>query len=162
MAKKKCAGKCATKKQEQLETEPCISEDVDIPEQVEDDLPVVSEAIVEETVEEIVEQRQEELVSSLVEPAAQETQGDDSGSVEYKNNREATEASSTKVGNGFDRQGIRVGGPGLRKTRASVTEARSSEDPNERLGIFKIWNDKPIRNIGEGTTTSDIPQRKNK
>ena len=160
MAKKKCAGKCATKKQEQLETEPCISEDIDIPEQVEDDLPVVSEAVVEETVEEIVEQRQEELVSSLVEPAAQETQGDDSGSVEYKNNRDATEASSVKIAK--DRQGIRIGGPGIRKSRGSVKPARSAEDANERVGIYKIWNDKPIRNIGQGTSTSDIPQRKNK
>ena len=161
MAKKKCGGKCATKKQEQLETEPCISEDIDIPEQVEDNLPV-SEDIVEETVEEIVEERQEEFVSSLIEPAEQETQEDDTGSVEYKNNRDATEASSVKIENDFNRQGIRVGGPGIRKSRGAVKKARSLEDVNERVGIYKIWNDKPIRNIGEGTSTSDIPQRKNK
>jgi len=141
---------------EEIEVEACISEDIDIPEQVEDDLPVVSE----DTVEEIVEERQEEFASSLIEKAEQQTKSDDEGAVEYKNNRDATEASSVKIAK--DRQGIRIGGPGVRKSRGSVKPARSAEDANERVGIYKIWNDKPIRNIGQGTSTSDIPQRKNK
>jgi len=120
----------------------------------------VSEVITEENNEETVEKRREELVSSLIEPAEQETQEDNTGSVEYKNNREATEASSTKIGNEFARQGIRVGGPGIRKTRAQAST--KSEEPSDRLGIFKIWDDQPIRNIGQGTSTSDIPQRKNR
>ena len=141
---------------EEIEVEACISEDIDIPEQVEDDLPVVSE----DTLEEIVEERQEEFASSLIEKAEQQTKSDDEGAVEYKNNRDATEASSVKIAK--DRQGIRIGGPGIRKSRGSVKPARSAEDTNERVGIYKIWNDKPIRNIGQGTSTSDIPQRKNK
>lgn len=141
---------------EEIEVEACISEDIDIPEQVEDDLPVVSE----DTVEETVEERQEEFASSLIEKAEQQTKSDDEGAVEYKNNRDATEASSVKIAK--DRQGIRIGGPGIRKSRGSVKPARSAEDANERVGIYKIWNDKPIRNIGQGTSTSDIPQRKNK
>jgi len=141
---------------EEIEVEACISEDIDIPEQVEDDLPVVSE----DTVEEIVEERQEEFASSLIEKAEQQTKSDDEGAVEYKSNRDATEASSVKIAK--DRQGIRIGGPGVRKSRGSVKPARSAEDANERVGIYKIWNDKPIRNIGQGTSTSDIPQRKNK
>jgi len=66
------------------------------------------------------------------------------------------EPKSPALVDSFERNGLSVGGPsGRTRVRPKVEGVVNEERISKRRGIYKIWNNKPIKNVGEGTNTYD-------
>ena len=91
--------------------------------------------------------------------------------VANENAREATQevASSPNTINAFDNKGINIGGP-FARTRMTVGKPTiveedaqlKKDDKASRRGIFTIWKDRPVKNVGDGINTYDVRNAKKK
>lgn len=59
-----------------------------------------------------------------------------------------------------ERGGMSVGGPAGRKRVKGNAKKQQDVNYSSRRGFQKIWDDKPIQNVGEGVNTTDIPTRR--
>lgn len=81
----------------------------------------------------------EEKLDSEVDVAREETEAQ---AAPKKNKTPATEAN-------FERKGAAIAGPfARRRTRPVGTESKPATPVNPRRGVQKIWEDRPINNVG--------------
>lgn len=93
---------------------------------------------------------QEERKAMLVQALVQQEENE--GGVEV----EAPPAPTTV--NAFSDTAVVSGPFARRRIGEKVVKAKSAD--NARRGIFKIWEDKTVKNIGDGTNTYDIPSKR--
>lgn len=110
--------------------------------------------------EDVIAERRQALKEGLIEP---ETLEGESQPIEGKDNRDSKRASNIASGGAYNRPGMSFGGPGLRrKKQQNPKPPVERKEVNPRRGTFKIWDDRPVNNVGGGTSTTDIPQRRKK
>ena len=111
----------------------------------------------EEVLEDLVAKRRAELQKNLT-PRVNK----DENVTKAKNNRFAEAASNVAPARHNQREGMAIGGPGVRR-RAKQAVAKTQEETKERLtrrGIHKIYDDAPIKNVGDGTIHQDIARKR--
>lgn len=116
----------------------------------------------EETIKELeaeIEKRKEELKQGLVKS---ESLDESVEVVHGSNKRDSTRASEAASANDFDRKGMSFGGP----RRRQVKQARTMPDKVARLekrkGVFHPFDNRPVKDIGDGTVANDIPKKRGK
>ena len=103
-----------------------------------------------------VEERKEALKQELIQTADEVLDGEDAQEPATPNNKR-TESSSAKprTVDNFERKGVNVGGPFSRRV---VNEKKPSSSGRSGRNITqKIWEDREIKHVGEGTNSFDRP-----
>ena len=110
----------------------------------------------EALVEQLLEQRKQALKDGLI-GSAEEKVDSELERERVENRRQATVPTKPSTEDAFKRNGTSVGGPFARRRTAPTTDKAKSyavgedKERDTRRGVFKIWDDKAVNNVGKGT-----------
>lgn len=112
-----------------------------------------------EVAEDVVEQRKQAIKEGLI-GDAEETVDSEAERQRVENKRQSTQPSTPSTKDAFGRGGVAIAGPFARKrVRPREDVAKPAKPNNPRRGVQKIWEDRPINNVGDGTNTYDLPKK---
>jgi hypothetical protein len=122
-----------------------------------------TEAVVDEGDEnkDVAEERKQALKEGLI-GDSEETLDSEVSRQRVENKRNATQPTKPSTVDAFSRGGgISVGGPfARRRVRPETDKAKPAKPNNPRRGVQKIWDDEPINNVGDGTTSHDVRNKR--
>lgn len=103
-----------------------------------------------------LEQRKQALKDGLI-GSAEEKVDSELERERVENRRQATVPTEPSTEDAFKRNGTSVGGPFARRRTAPVSDKAKSyelgadKERDSRRGVHRIWDDKPVNNVGKGT-----------
>ena len=112
--------------------------------------------------EDEIEKRKQAIKEGLVGSAEEKLDGE-AHSEQEKNMRQNTEATEPSTEDAFQRGGVAIAGPfARRRVKPRVDKAQPATPTGARRGVQKIWEDRPINNVGGGKTANNVQEERTK